>query len=397
MHWCEGARLVFWSASRLTRVDGALRALSLWNALVRGGSSGFLVGYPAHTGRRGTPARRGASGTRGGSDRASRLVVWVRLVGYFHFHVTRSGVLPGYFQFWSVPGHGTSLRGSGTTEAGGLLGQMSGGPAQVASYGWLGNLWSLVSAGADFILGPAWALPILVGAWSWDLTPWSGNSRSWWYARADVRWSYSGCLVRLARVFLVIHPSPTLVGIPWQGASFLLHGPGTSGVRRLQGQISSWVLLGHFQFCSTWVTGKFYPGQQAWYLGKFYPGHGEVLPGTTMSSDAEVAGCSMIRLELGSRGPGYPGYFARPWLEWSVARGASVSFGCWKGGFPPSSAKMLMPKTLPAVTPNVVGWSDHVWPVAPPQSLTKRTHLGMMETTVWCLPRALRCLCQFES
>ncbi|GMN74741.1 hypothetical protein TIFTF001_054441 [Ficus carica] len=48
MHWCEGARLgarlVFWSASRLTRVDGALRALSLWNALVRGGSSGILVG-----------------------------------------------------------------------------------------------------------------------------------------------------------------------------------------------------------------------------------------------------------------------------------------------------------------------------------------------------------------
>ncbi|GMN71379.1 hypothetical protein TIFTF001_052659 [Ficus carica] len=74
-----------------------------------------------------------------------------------------------------------------------------------------------------------------------------------------------------------------------------------------------------------------------------------------MFSDAEVAGCSMIRLELGSRGPGYPGCFARPWLEWSVAQGASVSFGCWKGGCPPSSAKMLMPKTLPAATPNVVG------------------------------------------
>ncbi|GMN71502.1 hypothetical protein TIFTF001_055538 [Ficus carica] len=59
-----------------------------------------------------------------------------------------------------------------------------------------------------------------------------------------------------------------------------------------------------------------------------------------MSSDAEVAGCSMIRWELGSRGPGYPGCFARPWLEWSVARGASVSFGCWKGGCPPSRAKM---------------------------------------------------------
>ncbi|GMN75775.1 hypothetical protein TIFTF001_056276 [Ficus carica] len=53
-----GARLVFWPASRLTRVDGALRAFSLWNAMVRGGSSGILVGYPAHTGRRGTPARR---------------------------------------------------------------------------------------------------------------------------------------------------------------------------------------------------------------------------------------------------------------------------------------------------------------------------------------------------
>ncbi|GMN72219.1 hypothetical protein TIFTF001_054698 [Ficus carica] len=46
----------------------APRALSLWNALVRGGSSGgssgilvgypAQVGYPAHTGRRGTPARR---------------------------------------------------------------------------------------------------------------------------------------------------------------------------------------------------------------------------------------------------------------------------------------------------------------------------------------------------
>ncbi|GMN75621.1 hypothetical protein TIFTF001_056711 [Ficus carica] len=33
-----------------------------------------------------------------------------------------------------------------------------------------------------------------------------------------------------------------------------------------------------------------------------------------MTSDAEVAGCSMIQLELGSRGPGYPGCFARPWL-----------------------------------------------------------------------------------
>ncbi|GMN24019.1 hypothetical protein TIFTF001_051340, partial [Ficus carica] len=43
---------------------------------------------------------------------------------------------------------------------------------------WSGNLWSSVSAGADFILGPARALPILVGAWSWDLTPWSDNHRS---------------------------------------------------------------------------------------------------------------------------------------------------------------------------------------------------------------------------
>ncbi|GMN75529.1 hypothetical protein TIFTF001_056781, partial [Ficus carica] len=31
-----------------------------------------------------------------------------------------SWVLLGHFQFWSVPGHGTSLRGSGTAEAGGL-------------------------------------------------------------------------------------------------------------------------------------------------------------------------------------------------------------------------------------------------------------------------------------
>ncbi|GMN73945.1 hypothetical protein TIFTF001_052280 [Ficus carica] len=37
----------------------------------------------------------------------------------------------------------TSLRGSGTAEAGGLLGQMSGGPAQVASNGWLGFSFEL--------------------------------------------------------------------------------------------------------------------------------------------------------------------------------------------------------------------------------------------------------------
>ncbi|GMN69823.1 hypothetical protein TIFTF001_038870 [Ficus carica] len=28
------------------------------------------------------------------------------------------------------------------------------------------------------VLGPAKARPILIGAWSWDLTPWSGNHRS---------------------------------------------------------------------------------------------------------------------------------------------------------------------------------------------------------------------------
>ncbi|GMN74728.1 hypothetical protein TIFTF001_053211 [Ficus carica] len=356
MHWCEGARLVFWSAIRLTRVDGALR----------------------QDGEARAPIKPGALGTRGGSDRASRLVVWVRIDGYFRFHVTRSSLV-------SFPGTSNS----------GWCPVM--GPRSVVE-----NRRSWSSARADLILGPARALLILVGARSWDLAPWFGNRRSWWSARADVSWSCTGCLLRLARVFLGIDPSPTLVGIPWQGASFLLRGSGTYGVRCLQGHISSWVLLGHFQFCSTWVTGKFYlgqqawylgkfypghgevlpgstsmvpdgtwgsstrvtgkfyPGQQAWYLGKFYPGHGEVLPVTTMSSDAEVAGCSMIRLELGSRGPVYPGCFARPWLEWSVARGASVSFGCWKGGCPPSSAKMLMPKTLPAATPNVVGGLSRV-------------------------------------
>ncbi|GMN75782.1 hypothetical protein TIFTF001_056373, partial [Ficus carica] len=147
---------------------------------------------------------------------------------------------------------------------------------------WSGNLWSSVSTGADFILGPPRALPILVGARSWDLAPLFGNRRSWWSARVDVRWSSSGCLLRLARVFLGIDPSVTLVGITWQGASFLLRGCllrlarvflgidpsvtlvgitwqgasfllrglGTFGVRCLQGQISSWVLLGHFQFWS---------------------------------------------------------------------------------------------------------------------------------------------------
>ncbi|GMN47480.1 hypothetical protein TIFTF001_016655 [Ficus carica] len=57
---------------------------------------------------------------------------------------------------------------------------------------------------------------------------------------------------------------------------------------------------------------------------------------------------------------------------------------------------MLMPEMVPAATPNVVGWSDYVWPVAPPLSPAKRTHLGMMGTPVWCLPRALRCLRAFR-
>ncbi|GMN19410.1 hypothetical protein TIFTF001_048612 [Ficus carica] len=40
----------------------APRALSFWNALALAGLSGILVGYPANTGRRGTPARwRGLS------------------------------------------------------------------------------------------------------------------------------------------------------------------------------------------------------------------------------------------------------------------------------------------------------------------------------------------------
>ncbi|GMN71378.1 hypothetical protein TIFTF001_052658 [Ficus carica] len=136
-----GARLVFWSAIRLTRVDGALWQDDEAQAPIKPSVNGVwsaLLGSDI----------RGAHGTRGGSDRASRLVV--RIDGYFRFHVTRSGVLPGYLQFWLVPGHGTSLRDSGTAEAGGLLGQMSGGPAQVASYGWLGfsmeltqvQLWS---------------------------------------------------------------------------------------------------------------------------------------------------------------------------------------------------------------------------------------------------------------
>ncbi|GMN73059.1 hypothetical protein TIFTF001_054263 [Ficus carica] len=169
MHWCEGARLVFWSAIRLTRVDGALRQEGEARASIKPSVNGVwsaLLGSDI----------RGALGTRGGSDRASRLVVWVRIDGYLRFHITRSSVriwsgehslvwcpsrvppilvgarswdlapwsrtagagrLLGHFQFWSVPGHGTSLRGSATAEAGGLLGQMSGGPAQVASYGWL--------------------------------------------------------------------------------------------------------------------------------------------------------------------------------------------------------------------------------------------------------------------
>ncbi|GMN63809.1 hypothetical protein TIFTF001_032905 [Ficus carica] len=57
---------------------------------------------------------------------------------------------------------------------------------------------------------------------------------------------------------------------------------------------------------------------------------------------------------------------------------------------------MLMPKTPPAATPNVVGWSNQVRPVALPPSPAKRKHLGMMGTPVWCLPRALRCLSAFR-
>ncbi|GMN67089.1 hypothetical protein TIFTF001_036160 [Ficus carica] len=55
----------------------APRALSLWNALVRAGSSGILVGYPAHTGRRGTLARREARAP----IRKSANGVWSALLG----------------------------------------------------------------------------------------------------------------------------------------------------------------------------------------------------------------------------------------------------------------------------------------------------------------------------
>ncbi|GMN63874.1 hypothetical protein TIFTF001_032963 [Ficus carica] len=42
-----------------------------------------------------------------------------------------------------------------------------------------------VYKGRCWMLGPAWAPPILVSARSWDLTPWSGNHGSL-SARADV-------------------------------------------------------------------------------------------------------------------------------------------------------------------------------------------------------------------
>ncbi|GMN61229.1 hypothetical protein TIFTF001_030310 [Ficus carica] len=59
-----------------------------------------------------------------------------------------SWVLLRHFQFWSVSGRRTLVRGPRTT-------------------------------GVGLILGPARALPILVGARSWDLTPWSENHKSW--------------------------------------------------------------------------------------------------------------------------------------------------------------------------------------------------------------------------
>ncbi|GMN72265.1 hypothetical protein TIFTF001_056006 [Ficus carica] len=83
MHWCEGARLVFWSAIRLTRVDGALQQDGETQAPIKPSVNGVwsaLLGSDI----------RGALGTRGGSDQASRLVVWVRIDGYFRFHVTRA-------------------------------------------------------------------------------------------------------------------------------------------------------------------------------------------------------------------------------------------------------------------------------------------------------------------
>ncbi|GMN72430.1 hypothetical protein TIFTF001_056013, partial [Ficus carica] len=216
-----GARLLFWSASRLTRLDGALRALSLWNALVRGGSSGILVGYPAHTGRRGTPARRrgpsvtwvtyvvvgaeiginisppasldnfcprGALGTRGGGDRASRLVITTSTKAPKHLWADVA---------WDAPCTRLVVRCSASVLVVGVYSSV--------------RIWS---GEHSLVWCPSRVPPILVGARSWDLAPWFGNRRSWWSARADVTWSCSGCHLRLARVFLGIDPSPTLVGIP---------------------------------------------------------------------------------------------------------------------------------------------------------------------------------------
>ncbi|GMN48600.1 hypothetical protein TIFTF001_017759, partial [Ficus carica] len=109
----------------------------------------------------------------------------------------------------SLFGHGTLLRGSGTTEAGGVLRQIMGpareppvgrcpiiGPCSVVQRPQeLGGPNSKVWGPSELCLlrqiaGPARAPPIYrhllsIGAQSWDLAPWSRDHRSWGSAKAD--------------------------------------------------------------------------------------------------------------------------------------------------------------------------------------------------------------------
>ncbi|GMN74611.1 hypothetical protein TIFTF001_053882 [Ficus carica] len=216
--------------------------------------------------------------------------------------------------FRSVPGHGTYFRGSGTTGVGCLQGQMLGparappfvrclqgqmlGPTRAPHFG------QYPVTRPDSVVREPQELSAMADVWSC-----SGTSYGW-----------LGFSIGLTYVQLcIVHGEAWFPGKFYPGQQTLLPGKFYPGQQAL--------LPGKFYPGQAWFPGKFYPGQQALFSGKFNPGHGEVQPrstsifpgevppGSSMSSDAEVTGCSVIRLELGFRGPGYPDCLVRPWLE----------------------------------------------------------------------------------
>ncbi|GMN66699.1 hypothetical protein TIFTF001_035766 [Ficus carica] len=74
----------------------APRALSFWNVLALAGLSGILVGYPAHTGRRGTLARRKARAP----IKPSANGVWSALLG--SDGEARASIRPSANGVWSA-------------------------------------------------------------------------------------------------------------------------------------------------------------------------------------------------------------------------------------------------------------------------------------------------------